>query len=64
MIFSLQVHNFRSLKDMYKWSSSINYLENIATPMVFVNALDDPLVPEMLLLPIRDFAGKILIINR
>ena len=26
--------------------------------MVFINALDDPIVPEMLLKPIRDFSGE------
>ncbi|XP_043288096.1 abhydrolase domain-containing protein 2 [Venturia canescens] len=56
--YTRKVHNFRSVKDLYKWSSSINYIGNISIPMVFMNALDDPLVPEMLLVPIRDFAAK------
>lgn len=54
----VQVHNFRSVTEMYKWSSSIFYLENITTPMVFINALDDPIVPEMLLNPIKEHASE------
>ncbi|XP_076630121.1 abhydrolase domain-containing protein 2 [Colletes latitarsis] len=56
--YTRKVHNFRSVTEMYKWSSSIFYLENIATPMVFINALDDPIVPEMLLEPIKEHAKK------
>ena len=52
------MHNFRSVNDLYKWSSSAFYLKNIATPMVFINAVDDPIVPDALLKPIKDFAGK------
>lgn len=43
---------------MYKWSSSLFYLDNIATPMVFINALDDPIVPDKLLEPIKEYASK------
>lgn len=53
-----QVHNFRSVQELYKWSSCIFYLDNITTPMVFINALDDPVVPEVLLNPIKEHAGK------
>lgn len=53
------MHNFKSVKELYKWSSSAFYLDNIATPMVFINAVDDPIVPEMLLNPIKEFACKI-----
>ncbi|XP_033207476.1 abhydrolase domain-containing protein 2 [Belonocnema kinseyi] len=56
--YTRKVHNFRSVKDLYKWSSSAFYLENIATPMVFINAVDDPIVPEALLKPIKDFAAS------
>lgn len=34
------------------------YLDNITTPMVFINALDDPIVPDMLLDPIKEHASK------
>lgn len=56
--YTRKVHNFRSVKDLYKWSSSQYYLDNIATPMVFINAVDDPIVPEMLLNSIKDFAAS------
>ena len=54
--YTRKLHNFRSVKEMYKWSSSLFYLDNITTPMVFINALDDPIVPEMLLEPIKEHA--------
>ncbi|KAK9295294.1 hypothetical protein QLX08_010334 [Tetragonisca angustula] len=54
--YTRKVHNFRSVKELYKWSSSLFYLDNITTPMVFINALDDPIVPEMLLEPIKEHA--------
>lgn len=56
--YTRKVHNFSSAHDMYKWSSCINYLHNIDRPVIFLNALDDPLVPELLLPPIRKFVGK------
>lgn len=54
--YTRRVHNFSSTSEMYKWSSSINYLHNIDKPIVFINAVDDPLVPEVLLEPIRKYA--------
>ncbi|XP_008554769.1 abhydrolase domain-containing protein 2 [Microplitis demolitor] len=54
--YTKRIHNFRSVAELYKWSSSINYLKDITTPMVFINALDDPIVPEMLLVPIKQHA--------
>ncbi|KAK1121032.1 Abhydrolase domain-containing protein 2 [Melipona bicolor] len=54
--YTRKVHNFRSVKELYKWSSSLFYLDNVTTPMVFINALDDPIVPEMLLKPIKEHA--------
>nr|XP_033330169.1 abhydrolase domain-containing protein 2 isoform X2 [Megalopta genalis] len=54
--YTRKVHNFRSVSEMYKWSSSIFYLDNITTPMVFINALDDPIVPDKLLEPMKEHA--------
>lgn len=59
--YTRRVHNFNSVVDLYTWSSSINYLDNISKPMVFINAKDDPLVPENLLPPIKEYAGKMVI---
>jgi abhydrolase domain-containing protein 2 len=56
--YTRKIHNFPSTNEMYKWSSCINYLPNIEKPIVFINALDDPLVPEVLLSPIRNFVGE------
>lgn len=62
--YTRRVHNFNNVKEMYSWSSSVNYLANIKRPMVFVNARDDPLVPDMLLDPIKQFASMYLKIPR
>ncbi|GLH13286.1 Uncharacterized protein GBIM_17881 [Gryllus bimaculatus] len=51
-----KVHCFTSVTELYRWSSSLNYLKFIRKPMIFVNARDDPLVPEPLLQPIKEFA--------
>lgn len=56
--YTRKVHNFSSVTEMYRWSSCINYLKNISVPVIFINARDDPLVPEALLVPIREFALK------
>lgn len=56
--YTRRVHQFPTVKDMYSWSSSLNYLANIQRPMVFVNARDDPLVPDNLLEPVKQFACK------
>ncbi|KAG5666442.1 hypothetical protein PVAND_014470 [Polypedilum vanderplanki] len=54
--YTCKVHNFSSTNELYKWSSCINYLKNIEKPIIFINSLDDPLVPDDLLKPIRKFA--------
>ncbi|XP_034941848.1 abhydrolase domain-containing protein 2 [Chelonus insularis] len=56
--YTRRVHNFRSVTELYKWSSSINYLHNIKTPIVFINAFDDPIVPEVLLEPIKKYTAS------
>lgn len=57
--YTRKVHNFQSISELYCWASSVNYLTNISTPMVFINAKDDPIVPEPLLKAVKDFASKI-----
>lgn len=56
--YTRKVHGFQSAADMYAWSSCINYLKGINLPIIFINAKDDPLVPDALLQPIREFTTK------
>ncbi|CAH2104887.1 unnamed protein product [Euphydryas editha] len=56
--YSRKVHGFNSVTELYKWSSSAFYLQNIKTPMIFINARDDPIVPEPLLPIIREFVSS------
>lgn len=56
--YTRRVHNFPSVVDMYRWSSSVHYLDGITKPMVFINAKDDPIVPEDLLLHIKEYSSE------
>ncbi|CAH0550174.1 unnamed protein product [Brassicogethes aeneus] len=56
--YTRRVHGLNSITELYQWSSSINYLGNISLPMVFINAKDDPIVPEVLLEPIKKLAQE------
>lgn len=56
--YTRRIHNFPSVADLYQWSSSLHYLTHIQKPMVFINAKDDPLIPESLLAPIKEHASK------
>lgn len=61
--YTRRVHNFPSVVDMYEWSSSVHYLQGIREPMVFVNAKDDPIVPEVLLNSIKEYSGRMALIK-
>lgn len=56
--YSRRMYGFESVADLYKWSSSAFYLKNIKTPMIFINARDDPIVPEPLLPIVREFVSS------
>lgn len=53
-----RIYNFATLQEYYNWSSAVNYLHGIKVPMIFINALDDPLLCDILHSPVREFAGK------
>lgn len=57
-VYTRRIHNFTSTNALYQWSSSLNYLPYIKKPMVFINSKDDPLIPEVLLEPIKEHASK------
>lgn len=56
--YTRKLHNFSTISEYYKWSSSINYLPNISVPMIFINSKDDPIVPEPLLEPVQNITSK------
>lgn len=56
-VYTRKIHNFSTVNDLYQWSSSLNYLQYIKKPMVFINSKDDPLIPESLLEPIKKHAS-------
>jgi len=56
--YTRRIAGYASLDEMYKKSSCVSYWDNIKVPMVFVNAVDDPIVPPSLLRIVRTAAGK------
>ena len=44
-----RIEGYETVEECYRISSCSNYMDNITVPMVFINAEDDPLVPESLL---------------
>lgn len=57
-VYTRKIHNFPTVHELYQWSSSLNWLALIKKPMVFINSKDDPLIPEVLLEPIKAHASK------
>ena len=46
---------------MYSKISCINYFSGIDKPMIFINAVDDPIVPPQLLEKIKDVTSEFFI---
>lgn len=46
-----------SLNELYEKSSCSLYLDNISVPLIFMNALDDPIIPIPLLGIAKKYAG-------
>jgi len=57
-VYTRKIHNFPTVHELYQFSSSLNWLSCIKKPMVFINSKDDPLIPEVLLEPIKEHASK------
>jgi len=53
-VYSRRVWGFKSVNDYYKWVSCLNLIPTIDIPMVFINALDDPIIPEVLFQPVKE----------
>lgn len=47
--YTRRLAGFDTVDEMYKQSSCSLYMDNITMPLVFINAQDDPIVPEPLL---------------
>ncbi|XP_018329052.1 abhydrolase domain-containing protein 2 [Agrilus planipennis] len=54
--YTKRVHNFKTVSELYSWSSSLYYVQNIEVPMIFINSKDDPIVHECLCEPIKSIA--------
>lgn len=57
--YTRRVHNFNSVSEMYEWSSSVNYISRIKHSMIYINAKDDPIVPDELLTSIREHSSEL-----
>jgi len=54
--YSRRAAGFETLKSYYESSSCIHIADKITLPMVFLNALDDPIIPPALWAPIKRLA--------
>jgi hypothetical protein len=57
-IYTRKLAGFSNLPDFYNAMSSKHHLKNIKVPTVFINSMDDPVVPAVLCEVIRDAALK------
>jgi len=57
-IYTRRLAGFPNLPDFYNAMSCKHHLKNIKVPMVFINSVDDPIVPPPLLEIVRDAALK------
>ena len=57
-VYTRRLAGFKSVTEFYIANSSSNHFKNIKVPTVFINALDDPIIPPPLLETIRDAALK------
>lgn len=55
-VYTRKLAGFESVSEFYRHMSSYHHLPNIKLPMIFINALDDPIVPPPLLEIIRHAA--------
>jgi abhydrolase domain-containing protein 2 len=56
--YTRRVHGYDNINDLYRYNSCSLYMENITVPMVFINALDDPIIPETLLTWPKNYAER------
>lgn len=52
--YSRRVHGYETVEEYYDSCSCLSLIPNIKTSMVFINALDDPLIPEPLWRPVQE----------
>ena len=52
--YNRRVWGFNSVEEFYKSVSSMPLIPNITIPMIFLNAVDDPIVPEVLYNPVME----------
>ncbi|KHN87139.1 Abhydrolase domain-containing protein 2-A [Toxocara canis] len=55
--YNRRVLGFSSVADFYKACSCLPHLQEISVPTVFINAMDDPLIPKPLWKRVRDLAA-------
>uniref|UniRef100_A0A914VC60 AB hydrolase-1 domain-containing protein n=1 Tax=Plectus sambesii TaxID=2011161 RepID=A0A914VC60_9BILA len=57
--YNRRVHGFSSADDFYRWCSSLPLIPKLRVPMLFLNALDDPIVPPKLWEPVQKLAEQL-----
>ncbi len=44
-VYTRKMTGFDTVEELYRWGSSVNYLDGVSIPLVCINALDDPIIP-------------------
>jgi len=57
--YNRRVHGFPSADDFYRWCSCLPLIPKLRVPMLFLNSLDDPIVPPKLWEPVRKLAEQL-----
>jgi len=56
--YTRRIHGYETINEMYRHNSCSMHMENITVPMVFINAHDDPIIPESLLAWPKNYAER------
>ncbi|PAV60675.1 hypothetical protein WR25_14433 [Diploscapter pachys] len=56
--YSRRVHGFDSVESFYEWVDCLPHIPKLQIPMIFLNAEDDPLVPQSLWQPVKEMASN------
>jgi len=56
--YTRRIHGYEGINEMYRQHSCSMYMDNITLPMVFINAQDDPIIPESLMAWPKSFAER------
>lgn len=57
-VYSRRVWGFKNVNDYYKSVSCLSLIPKIQIPIIFLNAEDDPIIPEKLYTPVQELCAS------